>query len=64
MKHARGWAAVLAGAAGTLWSSVLLAADAPAAGDSMPSYMLPNIVALIMIAAIMSIACKPHKQAQ
>jgi hypothetical protein len=62
MKQVRGWAAVLAGAAGVLWSSTVLAADA-AAGDTMPSYMLPNIVALIMIAAVMSIACKPYKQA-
>jgi len=37
------------------------AAGAPRA-DAMPSYVIPNIVGLVMVAAILAIACKRYRR--
>jgi hypothetical protein len=64
VKHARDWKAAVAGAWCLLCSSTLLGAETPPQVDVMPSYMIPNVVALIMIAVVVSIACKPFKPIQ
>jgi hypothetical protein len=64
VKLARGWTAAIVGVWCLLWSSTLFGAETPPPADTMPSYMIPNVVALIMIAAIVSIACKPFKPIQ
>ena len=61
MKHARGWLLAIMGVWCWLSSSSVFGAEAPTPADTTPSYMIPNIVALIMIAAVISIASKPFK---
>ena len=53
----------VAAAIQVLTASVALAAAAGAPrADAMPSYMIPNIVALVMVAAILAIACKRYRR--
>ena len=58
----RAWSvATMAAASHVLAGSVALAADS-AGADVMPSYVIPNIVALMMVAVVVAIACKRYRQ--
>ena len=44
-------------------SAALAGAPGAPRADAMPSYVIPNIVALVMVAAILAIACKRYRRA-